>query len=84
MGLPAPILSGTSILYLTLAAHKYSNKVHLSMFLLGEKNALDEMVRILPTFTQPTRPHKIHTHTFAITYLSSIALLPQLWLSAVL
>lgn len=36
MALPAPILSGPSILYLGLAAHKYSNKVHLSVFLLQE------------------------------------------------
>lgn len=43
MALPAPILSGPSILYLGLAAHKYSNKVHLSMFLL--EKMLDEMVR---------------------------------------
>lgn len=43
MALPAPILSGPSTLYLGLAAHKYSNKVHLSMFLL--EKMLDEMVR---------------------------------------
>lgn len=43
MALPAPILSGPSTLYLGLAAHKYSNKVHLSTFLL--EKMLDEMVR---------------------------------------
>lgn len=36
MGLPTPILSRPSILYLGLTAHKYSNKVHLSMLLLEE------------------------------------------------
>lgn len=36
MALPASILSGPSILYLGLAAHKYSNKIHLSVFLLQE------------------------------------------------
>lgn len=36
MGLPAPILSGPSILYLGLAAYKYSNKVHLSMLFLED------------------------------------------------
>lgn len=36
MGLPGSILSGPSILYLGLAAHKYSNKIHLSMLLQNE------------------------------------------------
>lgn len=33
MDLPAPILSGPSIFYLGLGAHKYLNKVHLSVLL---------------------------------------------------
>lgn len=81
MGLPAPILSGPSILYLGLAAHKYSNKVHLSMFLLEE---------MLWMKWRESRPHS-HTQqgadryagTVTITHLSSTALLPQLWLAAV-
>lgn len=57
MGLPAPILSGPSILYLGLAAHKYSNKVHLSMFLLEE----------MPWMKwRESRPHS-HTPNKALT-----------------
>lgn len=82
MGLPAPILSGPSILYLGLAAHKYSNKVHLSMLLLEE---------MLWMKWREHRPHSHtqhgtdkYTETFTITHLSSTALLPRLRLSAVL
>ena len=79
MGLPAPILSGPSILYLGLAAHKYSNKVHLSMLLLEE---------MLWTKWRGTPP-PIHTANVALTnirkHLPSQSstlqhFLPLLWL----
>lgn len=78
MGLPAPILSGPSILYLGLAAYKYSNKVHLSMLFLED---------MLWMKWQEYRPHSPTLtnipEAFTIAHLSSAALLPLLWLSAV-
>lgn len=67
MALPAPILSGPSILYLGLAAHKYSNKVHLSEFLL------QEMPRMK---WRESRPHSrtgtyICVHTLAVRSLDT-------------
>lgn len=70
MGLPAPILSGPSILYLGLAAHKYSNKVHLSMFLLEE---------MLWMKWRESRPHS-HAQQGCWQIRSYSALSPQLWL----
>lgn len=81
MGLPAPILSGPSILYLGLAAHKYSNKVHLSMLLLEEMLWMKWREHRPHSHTQ--RGTDKYTETFTITHLSSTALLPWLWLSAV-
>lgn len=82
MGLPAPILSGPSILYLGLAAHKYSNKVHLSMLLLEEM--LWMKWREYRPHSHTQRGTDKYTETFTITQLSSTALLPRLRLSAVL
>ena len=74
MGLPAPILSGPSILYLGLAAHKYSNKIHLSMLLLGEMLWMKR--REYSPHLHTRRGTDEYTETFTITHLSSTALLP--------
>lgn len=81
MGLPATILSGPSILYLGLAAHKYSNKVHLSMLLLEEM--LWMKWRGYHPHSRTQLGSDKYTEAFTIKCLSSKALLPWLWLSAV-
>lgn len=63
MGLPAPILSAPSILYLGLAAYKYSNQVHLSMLPLEEMlwprcweyMTLTNKLKCLPSCRAPPR-----------------------------
>lgn len=70
MGLPAPILSGPSILYLGLAAHKYSNKVHLSMLLLEEMLCM-KWREYRPPFTHPTWHWQIYRNIYDCTSLLS-------------
>lgn len=74
MGLPAPILSGPSILYLGLAAHKYSNKVHLSMLLLEEMPWMK--CREYRPHSHGQRGTDKYTETFTITHLSLQHFLP--------
>lgn len=76
MALPAPILSGPSTLYLGLAAHKYSNKVHLSMFLL--EKMLDEMVRT--TQRQQLDKNSVSS-LFPAALLLRLCLLAVCWLN---
>lgn len=66
MGLPAPILSGPSILYLGLAAHKYSNKVHLSMLLLEEMLWM-KWREYRPPFTHPTWHWQLYRNVYHYT-----------------